>query len=246
MQAALVMAVLLTLCNLVPRHMFISSDQSTSPQPLRKKLIESKVQPHHLLQARPTSLRMQQLAVMGSVQHRLEANFWLSLQQPRGAAPGEISRECDAHYGAGYLERWKATPFTLCGAEPGASSSGSSSIECYTDAQSPGREQPGRLQTICKSRNLIVDAASFMGQGNTGYAHHGGQHQYVQAPGSSGSVRAACSNMTQAHRAQLEAPSTAPWFLESLKVRCMCQRAPYPGPALQGRRQGRVEPRCLG
>jgi hypothetical protein len=211
---ALVVAVILTLANM----------NTSSRRPPARALISDADALHQVQQARSVLLesQLQQLSMMGGVRHRLDASFWLGLQQPRSAAPDPVPAHCESAFGSGYLRRWNQTQFEFCRPAADQPEGKRSSIRCYTDAQSPGREKAGGLQTLCRSKNLLLDSDAFMGgsggAGGSAGSHHGGDHASVQAPGAQGSVRAACSADKGAYEANLAAPSSAPWFLKSLQV----------------------------
>jgi hypothetical protein len=222
---ALVVAVTLTLVNLNtsrrPRRALISdaAQQGSSAPLLEPQQVPALQQLEPASSA--TEQRVRQLSMLAGFRHRLDASHWLSLQQPRSAAADPVPDHCQSAFGAGYLRRWNQSQFDVCSPAAAQPERQRSSIHCYTDAQSPGREKPGGLQTLCRSANLLLDSAAFSGGGGAAAAgsHHGGDHATVQAPGAPGSVRAACSADTSAYAANLAAPSSAPWFLTSLQAR---------------------------
>jgi hypothetical protein len=231
LQLALVVALVLTLANMnIGSRRASTSGSGPVPQrlPQARSMQELGTKLDQLEPASATEQRMRQLAMMGSARHRLDASFWLGLQQPRSAAPHPVPADCQRSFGSGYLLRWNHPQFEFCKPDAAQPKGQRSSIHCYTDAQSPGREKAGGLQTMCRSTNLLLDSEAFVGGGAaTGGSHHGGDHASVQAPGAAGSVRAACSADKEAHRASLAAPSSEPWLLKSLQA----SRPPPPHPA---------------
>lgn len=127
----------------------------------------------------------------------LDTQFWLQFAQQQAEQAGvSFSNACSARFGADFLNKWRKDVLSVC-SSPSASGS---TVTCHAHPTGAG--------LACRTIDMVVNAAAFMGQRSTGAT----THTHFLPAGADSSVMLGCNMSAEAASAGHMSAEHLPWF----------------------------------